>query len=183
MPEPIAKSALAGQAPLTLAETTLAEAPARAMTSIAPFPGQSAKVDAALKPLGLTFPAPNRQSTGASARLLWTGRDQAFLIGVAAPDLSGLAATTDQTDGWAGLVLSGPLATDTLSRLIALDLRDAAFPVGQTARTGLNHMSAILTRTGPVAWEIMVFRSMARTAWHELAEALEMQAARLNALA
>ncbi len=183
MPEPIAKSALAGQTPLTLAQTTLAETNAAHMTSIAPFPGKSAKVNAALKPLGLTFPAPNRQSASASARLLWTGRDQAFLIGAAAPDLTGLAATTDQTDGWASITLAGPLATDTLARLIALDLRDAAFAVGQTARTGLNHMSAILTRTGPAAWEIMVFRSMARTAWHELAEALEMQAARLNALA
>lgn len=183
MPELIAKSALAGQAPLTCAETTLAEAPAVAMTSIAPFPGALDAVNAALAPLGVSFPAPNRVSSGPAARLMWTGRDQAFLIGAAAPDLTGVAATTDQTDGWATLSLTGPLATDTLARLVALDLRDAAFPVGQTARSGLNHMSAILSRTGPVAWEIMVFRSMARTAWHELAEALEMQAARLNALA
>ena len=183
MPELIAKSALAGQAPLTCAQTTLAEAPAAAMTSIAPFPGKMQAVNAALQPLGLTFPAPNRQSAGATARLIWTGRDQAFLTGAPAPDLTGLAATTDQTDGWATLTLQGPLGADTLARLIPLDLRDAVFPVGQTARTGLNHMQAILTRTGPAAYEIMVFRSMARTAWHELAEALEMQAARLNALA
>ncbi len=183
MPELIAKSALAGHAALTRAETTLAEAPATPITSIAPFPGALAAVDAALKPLGTSFPAPNRQSTGPAARLIWTGREQAFLTGAAAPDLTGIAATTDQSDGWAILTLSGPLATDTLARLFPLDLRDAVFPVGQTARSGLNHMSAILSRSGPAAWEIMVFRSMARTAWHELAEALEMQAARLNALA
>jgi len=183
VPELIAKSALAGQAPLTLAETTLAEAPAATMTSIAPFPGAMDAVNARLQALGVRFPAPNRQSTGPAARLMWTGRDQAFLIGATSPDLTGLAATTDQSDGWATITLAGPLATDTLARLIAIDLRDAAFGVGETARTGLNHMAAILTRTGPAAWEIMVFRSMARTAWHELAEALEMQAARLNALA
>lgn len=183
MPELIAKSALAGHAPLTHAETTLAEAPAAVMTSIAPFPGAMGAVNAALATLGLTFPPPNRQSTGPAARLIWTGRDQAFLTGAAAPDLTGLAATTDQSDGWATITLAGPLANDTLARLIPLDLRDAAFAVGQTARTGLNHMSAIVTRTGPAAWEVMVFRSMARTAWHELADALAMQAARLNALA
>ncbi|AWB50211.1 sarcosine oxidase subunit gamma [Gemmobacter aquarius] len=153
------------------------------MTSIAPFPGTIEAVNARLAPLGVSFPAPGRQSTGPAARLVWTGRDQAFLVGAPAPDLTGLAATTDQSDGWATLTLAGPLAGDTLARLIPLDLRDAAFPVGHTARTGLNHMSAILSRSGPAAWEIMVFRSMARTAWHELAEALEMQAARLNALA
>lgn len=183
MPELIAKSALAGQTPLTLAETTLAEAPAVTMTSISPFPGAMDAVNAKLEPLGVSFPAPNRQSTGPAARLLWTGRDQAFLSGAPAPDLTGLAATTDQGDGWATITLAGPLATDTLARLIPLDLREASFAIGQTARSGLNHMSAILTRTGPAAWEVMVFRSMARTAWHELAEALEMQAARLNALA
>lgn len=183
MPELIAKSALAGQPALTRCDTTLAEAPAVAMTSIAPFPRAIEAVNAKLAPLGVSFPAPNRQSTGPAARLVWTGRDQAFLLGAPAPDLTGLAATTDQSDGWATLTLAGPLATDTLARLIPLDLRDTAFALGQTARTGLNHMSAIVTRTGPTAWEIMVFRSMARTAWHELAEALEMQAARLNALA
>lgn len=183
MPELIAKSALAGQPPLTCSDTTLAEAALSALTSIAPFPDRTGAVNERLLPLGLAFPAPNRQSTSGDARLVWTGRDQAFLIGAPVPDLSGIAATTDQSDGWATLTLSGPLATDTLARLIALDLRDSAFPVGRTARTGLNHMSAILTRTGPVAFEIMVFRSMARTAWHELAEALTVQAARLNALA
>jgi sarcosine oxidase subunit gamma len=39
-------------------------------------------------------------------------------------------------------------------------------------------MQAILTRTGPDAFEVMVFRSMARTAWAELTEALEVLAAR-----
>ena len=40
---------------------------------------------------------------------------------------------------------------------------------------------AILTRTAPEAFEVMVFRSMARTAWAELAEALEVLEARAKA--
>ena len=39
MPELIAKSALAGQGPLTLVDTTLAEVDPGAITSVALFPG------------------------------------------------------------------------------------------------------------------------------------------------
>lgn len=180
MPELIAKTALQGQAPLTLAATTLAEGPVLPLTSVAPYPGQKPAVDAALKPLGLSFPAPDTLSAKGAARIIWTGRDQAFLIGVPAPDgLSDAAALTDQTDGWATLTLSGPAATDVLMRLVALDLRLAAFPVGKTARAGLNHMALILSRTAPDTFDLMVFRSMARSAWHEIADALQMRAARL----
>ncbi len=179
MPELIAKSALAGHAPVTALETTLAEGQAAPITSIAPFPGRMAQVNATLAPLGLSFPAPNTQSMIGDTRLLWTGRDQAFLIGAKAPDdLAELAALTDQTDGWAILTLQGPAAGDALMRPVPLDLRGTAFPVGRTARAPLNHMQAILTRTGPDAFEVMVFRSMARTAWAELTEALEVLAAR-----
>lgn len=178
MADLIAKSPLAGQSPLTLAATTLAEAPMTTITAIAPFPGKAKAVDAALKPLGLTFPAPNSQSAKGDTRLLWSGREQAFLLGAPAPDMGEAAAVTDQSDGWAILTLSGPLARDTLARLVPLDLRDAAFPVGMTARSGLNHMSLTLTRTAGAAYEVMVFRSMARTAWHELAGALQAVAAR-----
>lgn len=179
MPELIAKSALSGHAPLTLLGTTLAEGHATPITSIAPFPGRMAQVKAALVPLGLAFPAPNTQSTHGDTRLLWTGREQAFLIGAQIPAaLADHAALTDQTDGWAILTLQGPAAADTLMRPVPLDLRASAFPPGRTARAPLNHMQAILTRTGPEAFEVMVFRSMARTAWAELAEALEVLAAR-----
>lgn len=183
MPELIAKSALAGFAPVTYGGTTLAEGNAGPITSVAPYPGRMAQVDAALEALGLTFPAPNSQSASGAARLVWTGREQAFLVGAAAPDsLSDHAALTDQTDGWAILTLSGPMAVEALMRPFPLDLRDGAFPVGRTVRAPLNHMSAVLTRTGVQAFEVMVFRSMARTAWHELHEALEVLEARAKAL-
>lgn len=183
MPELIAKSPLAGTAPLTRAGTTLAEATLGPVTSVAPYPGREKKVNTALKPLGLTFPAPNTQSAKGAVRLLWAGRDMAFLIGAEAPGaLADHAALTDQTDGWATLTLTGPAAVDALMRLVPLDLRLSAFPVGRTTRAPLNHMQMQITRTAPDAFELMVFRSMARTAWHELAEVLEMLHARAEAL-
>lgn len=182
MPDLIAKSALSGNTPLTRANTTLAEAPLARITSIAPFPGRMDQVNATLAALGLTFPAPNSQSAQGEARLLWSGREMAFLIGPEAPTaLVEHAAITDQSDGWAILTLTGPAAVEALMRPVPLDLRVAAFPLGRSTRVPLNHMQAILTRTAPDAFEIMVFRSMARTAWAELAEALEVLEARAKA--
>lgn len=183
MPDLIAKSALSGHAPLTRAGTTLAEGQAGPVTSVAPYPGRMPQVDACLAPLGLSFPAPNTQVAQGAARMLWTGREMAFLIGAEAPPaLADHAALTDQTDGWALLTLTGPMAEAALMRPVPLDLRLAAFPVGRTTRAPLNHMQAILTRTAPDAFEVMVFRSMARTAWAELAEALEVLEARAKAI-
>jgi heterotetrameric sarcosine oxidase gamma subunit len=178
VPDLVAKSPLAGRAALTLAGVTLAEADLGQITSVAPFMGQDKALAGALKALGLSFPAPNQVSSKGDARLVWTGRDQAFLIGAAPQGLDGLAALTDQSDGWAALRLDGPGAGDVLARLYPLDLRAAAFPVGRVARAPLNHMSSILMRPGPQSFEMLVFRSMARTAWHEAEVAMRALAAR-----
>ena len=181
MADLIAKPALGALPSVTLAGTELAQLALNPLTSVAPYPGRLAQVNAALAPLGLTFPAPNSQNVTGAARLVWTGREQAFLIGAAAPaGLSDHAALTDQSDGWAALGLSGPAAVDALARLVPLDLREQAFPPGQVCRAALGHLSMILTRSGPQAFEILVFRSMARTAWHELGDALERVAARAS---
>lgn len=161
-------------APVTYAGTTLACADLGQMTSIAPFPGRRAAVEAAL---GMAFPEPNSIVTVGEQRLVWTGRDQAFLIGVPAPDLTGLAATTDQSDGWAAFTLTGPLAADALMRLVPLDLRASAFPAGKAARAPLNHMNMILIG-GEEGFTFLTFRSMAQTAWHEVETALTHLAAR-----
>lgn len=169
MPDLIAKSALDGRS-ITLAATTLSEAALGPLTSIAPFPGQT---DATSAALGHAFPKPNTTS----GPLIWTGRDQAFLRGTAAPDLTGLAATTDQSGGWTALRLTGPQSEAALMRLVPLDLRAHSFPPGTSTRAALNHMAAILVRDGE-GFLVLIFRSMAETAWHELETALHALAAR-----
>jgi len=166
VPELIAKTALSGQS-ATHAGTTLAEVNLGQITSIACFPGQMAAVSAVLG----HFPAPNTHLDG----LCWTGPDQAFLIGRPAPDLTGLAATTDQSGGWTALRLSGALAVDVLARLVPLDLRHMT--PGQSARAPLGHMQMVLMREAD-SFLILVFRSMARTAWSEIEEAMKILAAR-----
>ena len=176
MPELIAKSALEGRS-LTLGTVTLAEVEVGPITSVAVFPGGAKAVAKGLKTLGLTMPEPNTFTEKKGARIVWTGRDQAFLMGGAPPDLEG-AALTDQSDGWAVLGLSGAAAVDVLARLVPVDLRLAAFPVGRAIRTQLNHMNVVILRVGDHAFEILVFRSMARTAWHELETTTHMVHAR-----
>ena len=152
------------------------------LTSVSPFEGQDKALAKALKPMGLSFPGPNAvvQSKGQGS-LIWTGRNQAFLTEVDPSPLAGLAALTDQSDGWCGITLAGAAAPDVLARLIPLDLRTARFPVGHAVRTALNHMNLILIRPDPQTFQMLVFRSMARTAWHELADAMQGLAARAGA--
>jgi len=168
VPELLAKSAFGGRS-ITIGTTTLTEATVGPLTSVAPYPGQ---IDATSAALGYPFPAPNT----ISGPLLWAGRDLAMLRGVA-PDLTGLAATTDQTGGWAALRLAGPHAADALMRHTPLDLREAAFPVGCCTRAPLNHLSIIVAREQE-GFLILIFRSMAQTAWHELETALHALNAR-----
>lgn len=176
MPELIAKSALEGQS-LTLGTVTLAELDTGPITSIAMFPGGQKAVAKGLKTLGLAMPEPNSFAGKKGARIVWTGREQAFLMGVEPPALEA-AALTDQSDGWAALALSGAGAVEVLARLVPVDLRLAAFPVGRALRTQLNHMNVVVLRTGDHAFEVLVFRSMARTAWHEMETTMHMVAAR-----
>jgi heterotetrameric sarcosine oxidase gamma subunit len=176
VPDLIAKTALEGRS-LTLGGVTLAEVAVGPITSVAVFPGGTKAVAKGLKPLGLAMPAPNAFREKAGVRIVWTGRDQAFLIGVEPPAIEG-AAVTDQTDGWAVLALGGPAVADVLARLVPVDVRLAACPVGTALRTQLNHMNVVVLRTGDYAFELMVFRSMARTAWHEVETTMHMVAAR-----
>ncbi len=177
MPELIAKPAL-DHAPLTHSACRMEPVELGPITSIALYPGQGKAVAKALKPLGLSFPAPNSLSANGPVQLVWTGRDQAFLIGAEAPDFGGVAAVTDQSGGWAALRVSGAAAAEVLMRQIPLDLRAPAFPPGRAVRAPLGHMSAVVVRD-EAGFLILVFRSMVRTAWHEIETAMRSVAARL----
>lgn len=149
------------------------------ITLLALYPGaRDAMSECLMRTVGAKFPAPGRVETGQGARLVWAGREQAFLIGDH-PDssLSAHGCVSDQTDGWAALVLTGTQAADVLARLTPLDLRPVSLGPGQTARSLLGHMIAHVT---PVAdgFEILVWRSMARTAVHEIEAAMKGVAAR-----
>ena len=149
------------------------------ITSLAPLDGAEAALSEALQGAhGLAFPDPNRATSGSAARCVWTARGQAMLMGPT-PDasLAKHAAVTDQSDGWVVFRLEGEDAAAVLARLVPVDLHPAIFAAGHTARTLLGHMGCSLTRVGEAAYDIMVMRSMAQSALHELTVAMKSVAA------
>ena len=172
----IAKTPCEGLVPVEVAGVTLTEWVPEAITSVAPFKGQDKLVSAALKEaLGTGLPAPGRAAGKEGARVLWSGLGQAMVLGPRV-EVSG-AALTDQSDAWACLVLEGPEARAVLARLCPLDLRREVFKRGHVARSLLGHMNVLVHRAGAERYELMVFRSMAHTAVHELSEAMTSVAA------
>ena len=159
--------------PVTVGSARLAPLDAGPVTAIQPYPGHD------LKP-ALDFPVPGGViDLGAGARIVWAGRDSAFLIGRPAPDLQGRAAVTDQTDGWAWVELTGPSAADVLARVCPLDLRPQRFAPGTSARSTIGHLPALLIHSAENTYEIAVFRSMAHSLVHELTAAMRAVAARI----
>lgn len=176
----IAKTALAGLLPATIGTVTLTEVDAGEVTLIAPFNGQKKAVSDALKAAhGVAFPAPNRSTSKGDVRMVWCGFGQALLMGAACPkDLP--AACVDQTDASAIVTVSGAGAVDVLERLTPIDLRNAVFKRGHTARSLIAHMPASITRLGVDTYEVSVMRSMAATLVHDLTQAAENVAARAD---
>jgi sarcosine oxidase, subunit gamma len=176
----VALSPCAGLLPVTIGTVTLTEVMVTSAVSVAPFSGQAKKVSTTLKrATGAGFPEPGQALAGKDgARNLWIGPGRGLVINGPVPDLSDLAAVVDQSDSSAVVQVSGTDAVTLLARLIPVDLRITAFPVGRTARTMVNHMMASVTRTGEDTIEIMAFRSMASTLVHELSESARHVTAR-----
>jgi len=178
--ELITKTPCEGLLPVTEGPCTLIEVLPGELTSVTPFKSQQKKASEALKTAcGLAFPAAGRATGKEGVRAIWFGRGQAMVVGVSLPkSLGKFAALTDQSDGWAVMRLEGAGAEDVLARLIPLDLSANNFKRNHTARTSLNHIMASITRVGTNAFEIMVMRSFAASAVHELHEAMKSFAAR-----
>lgn len=180
MAELIEKTPCAGLLPVSAGNVTLTEVNAGVMTSIAPFKGQEKALSDALKAAhGMAFPAVNRATGKEGVRAVWFGQGQAMLIGMHADAALGdMAAMTDQSDAWAVVRLEGSGAEDVLARLVPVDLRAGHFKRAQTARTMLGHMMVSVTRVGDDAFQIMAFRSMAKTLVHKIETAMKGVAAR-----
>ena len=180
MADLMAKTALDDFNARTVGTVTLAEIDLGELTSIAPFKGQAKASAAVLKTAhGVAWPKPLRATGKEGARAIWFGRDMVLLAGPA-PDagLAKHAALTDQSDAWCAVQLSGAGVEDVLARLLPIDVSVAAFKLGDTARTQIQHMNGSITRVGADSFIILVFRSMAGTLLHDLERAMASVAAR-----
>lgn len=158
-----------GHAPIEIGGVKLTEIDAGPLTSLAPFNG-------ARMPFAL--PEPNAVIAHDGGHLHWFGRDLYLLQSVRLGDRPMGVAVTDQSDAWAVFVLEGEGMFDVLARLVPIDLRPCAFPTGRSTRTLIGHMHAGIAKLQDDQFQLMVFRSMAATLWHELKVAMESVAAR-----
>ena len=118
------------------------------------------------------------QRTGAH-RLYRIATDQYWIV---TPDAALSATLSEVVPVTAGSVtrlsdarvrvsIEGPAATALLGKLVSVDLRPRAFPVGSFAQTGLHHVGVLLERLGPEQFEIYALRSYAASSWDWLTDA------------
>lgn len=175
--ELIAKSAFDGlELPFEAGGVTLNAVELDEMVSVSPY--QGVDVSPALKKaVGLELSDVGRFAVKGKTRVIWSGRDQWFVAGPVglAGKLSGLqAGITAQADGWAVVQVMGAGAADVLCRLCPLDFE--AMAPGDVARSEFQHMQSVILSLDK-GFEIMVFRSMARTLVHDLKGAMTSVAA------
>lgn len=152
----------------------IAEQKELALVSIAiPLGGERKLSDTLNKAFGLPRPKPTMSVTKKEMRLLSTAPDQFLLVfphntpdaeAVIQEKLGGAGYTTDQTDVWAVLEISGPDTNAALERLCPVDA--PAMPVNGSARTVMEHMGAMIVRTGPETFLLLSASSSARSFLH-----------------
>ena len=79
----------------------------------------------------------------------------------------------DLTHGRSAMSVSGPKAEWVLSKLFAVNFREAAFPAGTGLATMHHDIFAQIYRSGAQCFDIFVYRSFARSFWHALCRAAE----------
>lgn len=150
-----------------------------AFSIVAPFAGQHAAASRRLQEvLGEGLP----EVGGSGAKLQWFAGGQWAALAQAAlltETLAGIAAVTDQTDGWCGFALRGANAVPVMARLCPLDFRETSMPPGRVARTEFCHMMAHVLRRSD-GFDLRVMRSFAETAETHIRDAMNSIAAQLD---
>ena len=154
----------------------LAERADLALVSVAVPLGDTGQLAKALKSgWKLGMPEPRMSVVSGGMRAIRTAPDQIFLVFPhATPDaetvvqakLKGAGYTTDQTDNWVVLDISGPGTLAALERLCPLDLDSNAFPIGASARTVMEHMGAMILRMAADRFLLLSASSSARSFLH-----------------
>ena len=162
------------------------KAPAHlAIVSIALPLGGEAEAEKAIKSaFGIDLPEIGlfNAAQDETSMLMRLGSDLAFvLFPCETPDaeprvakkLKGAAYTTDQTDVWCALEISGPGSLAALERICMLDLHPDAFKVNMVARTVMEHMGAIIARTGEDTYLLLSASSSAKSFLHAIELSIE----------
>ena len=165
-----------GGVDVSIAENRIVERDDLALVSVAiPAAGEEPLAQTMQAAWGLPLPGPTLSTTHGQMRAIKTAPDQLLLVFPhAMPDaeaivqgsLGGTGYTTDQTDAWIVLDVSGPDTSAAMERLCMLDLTPPAFPENAAARTVMEHMASIVVRIGDEGFQLMAARSSAASFLH-----------------
>ena len=160
---------------LTIAGCTLRERPEIALTSLdCPLGGDSA-FDAMLRErFAVSRPEPTRSNVTGNIRAVSLSPDQVLLMHPVDFEIEegDAAYATEQTGSWCVIELSGERAQNALRRVCPIDLHESTFPAGASARTVMEHMGAIVIRTGDTSFLLLSASSSALSFWHALEQSL-----------
>jgi sarcosine oxidase subunit gamma len=156
---------------LDLAATgAVALAPPRRVLSVTAHAGALPRLEAAL---GVSLPAAGRTCPAGDILWVWSGPGSWLAIAEAPVDVAAaaaFAAITEQSDGKAIFVVSGPHARQILQKLVPIDLHEAEFLPDHTAVTLAGHIPVQIWREGET-FCLACFRSFAAALHHALADA------------
>lgn len=165
-------------APVKIGANTIRERADLALVSIAtPLGGAAALANAVKQGWGLAMPTPTASSVNGDTRAIQLTADQLLLIftqstpnaeQVVQAKLGGAGYTTEQTDAWVCLQVTGPETRAALERVCPIDLDPLAFPEGAAARSVMEHMGAVVIRTGADAFLLLSASSTAGSFLHAL---------------
>ena len=156
-----------------------------AIVSIAlPLGGEAEAGKAIETAFGIALPDVGRSDVTAdkSSAIMRLGSDLAFvLFPCETPDaepriakkLQGAAYTTDQTDVWCALEISGPGSRAALERICMLDLHPDAFRVNAVARTVMEYLGVIIARTKSYTYLLLYASSSAKSFLHAVETSIE----------
>lgn len=141
-----------------------------------PLGKETASQKAIKTAFGVTMPKVGRSalSKDENMRLVRLGIDQLFIMFPRAQKdagaephtakiLGGGFYTTDQSDVWVTLELSGAGARRALERICPLDLMPESFGIGAAARTTMEHLGTIIIRNDADSFLLMSASSSAQS--------------------
>ena len=141
------------------------------VTLVSTWPtGLTALTEALSQALGSALPAWTGQTTRTPTGLVMrTGPEEFMIIAdqAGSPSAGSVAispeigSVTDLSHARSRIHIQGDKCLETLSKLFALDFREAAFPVGQIRLSGHHHVPCTLHRLGACEFDLIVFSTYA----------------------
>lgn len=174
---PLRRSALDDRVLAPLDGAALGERSIAAFVSVAAWPDTVEALSDRLRDAGLpALPSPGRSTAADGVTSLDAGPGAAYVTG-SDPEIAGrladlvpadIGTVTDLSHARICLRLSGPRAAWVLSKGIALDLREDAFPPGRCATMQFHHVGVLLHRLDALSWDLYAYRGLAVSLAHAL---------------